>query len=86
MGPRGTDGQQCCHVRLSKTARLAISIRRRRTGPPRSGIRMVMTPGSVLDYTETGSCVDSYLDERNIAPAVLSYCTLVTLPLWLRSF
>lgn len=49
-----------CYVRLSQSARhharLAISIRRRRTGPPQSGIRMMMTPGSILDYRDRKLC------------------------------
>lgn len=56
-----------------------------RCAPPRSGIRMMMTPGSILDYTETGNCIDTYLGgERSIVSAFTP--RLITLPEWLRNF
>ena len=46
---------------------------------------MMMTPGSILDYTETGNCIDTYLGgERSIVSAFTP--RLITLPEWLRNF
>lgn len=54
----------------------AISIRRRRSEPPRIAIGMMMTPDSIRDYTETANCIYVHLSRRTYILYILLFTNI----------